>query len=277
MRSPNLLKSLSFRALLLFFSWSVLHAPMTYGADSGLTSEESENAILRKEAAEALFDSISRSKAVPIPLEELFEELGLTPPWPRMYRMIARMDPDKDGEITRPEMVTGMHAIVGVQVDRNMDLDGNLDELLSMYEYSLGYVDLDSPKNDEGFTENQIESFKRYDTNQDDGLSRQELDADVTRYYLRLFRAWRVTGELAARRFATDGTITLVSFAWLHGVEIGDEIPHGVVEQFETWAGGETTPPLRYLGGYLARKPLEEFSAIEDRVMKTTREQDTEL
>lgn len=217
----------------------------------------------RELAANALFDALVRPGNDIVTLSEVFDGLGLTPPWPRMYRMIARMDPDNDGEISRTEMIDGMHLIVGYQLDRNMGLDGDLDEKLSLREFALGYTENATPRDDAEYTAAQIESFKQNDLNQDGLVSRDELDVEVTRYYLRLFRAWRLSGVLAEQGIATEGYVSEAVFALLWGTDLGAKVPEEIAERYKQWAGDDPEPPLRYLGGYLSQLPLEEFETIE--------------
>ena len=199
-------------------------------------------------------------------LGEMINGLGLFPPWPRIYRMVARMDPDNDGEITRAEAVNGMHSIVGYQVDRNMGLDGDVDGKLTLREFALGFTENATPRDDADYSPQQITSFNTYDIDHDGFLSRAELDVEVTRYYLRLFRAWRLTGRIGEAGLLDQGYVTESVFALLWGIDLGGDVPAEITERYENWAGDESEPPLRYLGGYLGTLPLDEFETIEHRI-----------
>ena len=102
---------------------------------------------------------------------------------PRELDFIKRLDPDRDGNISRQEVDDAFIGFMKKYVNTQMDLDVNKDRKVSAAEYSLGRRPSDDEKDADNLTKKDRARFERQDLNKDKFIDENEILQQVEQLF----------------------------------------------------------------------------------------------
>jgi Ca2+-binding EF-hand superfamily protein len=194
-----------------------------------------------------LFDALDRDHDGIVPLADVFSALHLQKAEARQVKRVRAYDKNGDGKIARDEGVAAVRAEIDYQVTRVMNTDVDGDSALTPNEYALSFADPNGKADAGGLTPDQRAGFKIGDHNGDGKITREEIETNVTRNYMRTY--WSQAMAIRANRVDRngDGLIDMQELASLESAPSPDALSAKTRKRYEMAGGKEGGLDMQWL------------------------------